>query len=59
MITPVDKVNFKGRLFGYKTSVPKPRTYRYGEFMPELQDKNPIKEFFNKLVEKYNKYKQK
>ena len=52
MITPVDNLNFQGRFHfnGYSKHTPKSIPYKEFYFMPELQKKNLIKEFFNKLV---------
>ena len=55
MISPVNNVNFEGKFHfnGYSKHTPKTRPYREFEFMPELQKKNQIKEFFKNIVNRF------
>ena len=53
MINAISSVSFQSRFGKYSSHTPKMRPYREFEFMPELQDKNPIKNFFKKMVEEY------
>lgn len=51
MIQKVSNISFEGKFHfnGYSKHTPKTRPYREFEFMPELQDKNPIKELCKKI----------
>ena len=56
MINKVDNVNFSGRIHwnGFSKHTPQTKPYSEFYFMPELQRKNPIKEFFKKMAEEFN-----
>ena len=58
MINKIDNTSFqcRFRFHKYSTHTPKFRPYREFEFMPELQNKNPLKEFINSIKKVYQQY---
>ena len=52
MIKKVDNVSFSGKFHfnGYSKHTPKMQPYKEFYFMPELQTKNPVKNFFNQIM---------
>ena len=63
MLNSVDNVSFGSwrtvkmflprRIVGYSTHTPKEAARSYGYFMPKEQKQNPIKRFFNRMIEQY------
>ena len=55
MINAINNVNFERRfhLNGYSKHTPKTKPYDEFYFMPELKKQNPVKRFFNKIVEDF------
>lgn len=54
MIQAINSTNFQGRFGRYSSHTPKIRPYKEFEFMPELQDKNFVKEIFKNVEKKCN-----
>ena len=54
MIQAINSTNFQGRFGKYSSHTPKMRPYKEFEFMPELQNKNPVKKIFKNVGKKCN-----
>lgn len=53
MLNKINSITFEGKfhLNGYSKHTPKSKPYDKYHFMPELQTKNPIKRFFEKIFD--------
>ncbi len=68
MLNSVNNVNFQGwgtvkkylprKIVGYSSHTPKAGKMRYGQYMPEFRNENPITTFFKHMIETYKEIRE-